>query len=193
MLVGSSIRRLRQERRLSAAELSRRADVSRRMLSGIESGTANASLVTLDKIARTLGVDFSALVRPRSDGAVEVMTSDEATVVWSGRAPGSEGRVFVTSRSIGPSEMWDWTLGPHDRYDAEPDPTASEEILSVTDGVLTLESGSRRYIVPRGSVVRLSSDRLYSYVNDGARPVRFQRVVVINTQPSSDIDAAPGR
>lgn len=38
------------------------------------------------------------------------------------------------------AELWDWTLQPGDRYDAQPDPTGSEGMLLVIAGTLTLES-----------------------------------------------------
>lgn len=180
-LVGGTIKQLRTQQKVSVTELAKRSDVSRRMLTAIEAGTANASLVTLDKIARALGVDFSSLVRSRSEAPVELIQGDEASVVWRGSTKESRGRVFTTTKSRGPAEMWDWTLAPGDRYDAEPDPAGSEEVLAVTAGVLTLEVSGAAYNVPAGGVARVATDRLYSYSNTTGESVHFVRIVVINT------------
>lgn len=180
-LVGGTIKQLRASQRISLTDLAKRADVSRRMLTAIEGGTANASLVTLDKIARALGVDFSALVRPRQEVPVELIPNAEASVVWRGKVPASQGRVFTTTRSHGPAEMWDWTLGPQDRYDAEPDPDGSEEILAVSAGTLSLLVDGTEYEVLAGMVARIATDRNYSYLNKAAADVHFVRIVVINT------------
>ncbi|OUM42022.1 hypothetical protein B8W73_10445 [Arthrobacter agilis] len=179
-LVGSTIRQLRAQQKVSVTDLARRADVSRRMLTAIEGGSANASLVTLDKIARALGVDFSVLVRSRRDTPIEIVHDDDARAVWAGAAEESAGRVFVTSHSHGAAELWDWTLGPHDRYDAEPDPEGSEEILLVTRGELALAVANDRQVVPTGSAARIATDRSYSYINPSDTPVHFVRIVVIN-------------
>lgn len=179
--VGATVKRLRSERKISVTDLAKQADVSRRMLTAIEGGTANASLVTLDRVARALGVDFSALVRPKSDQVVELVGDGEAATVWRGRAEESAGRVFTTTSSRGRAEMWDWTLGPGDRYEAEPDPAGSEELLAVSEGTLGLLVDGQAHSVPAGSVAKIATDRLYSYVNDQDDAVRFIRVVVINS------------
>ncbi|WP_345152009.1 helix-turn-helix domain-containing protein [Arthrobacter ginkgonis] len=178
--VGATVRQLRVARKISVTDLAKQADVSRRMLTAIEGGTANASLVTLDKVARALGVDFSALVRPPSDSAVELVGGGEAATVWRGLAEESAGRVFTTTRSRGRAEMWDWSLGPGDRYGAEPDPAGSEELLAVSAGTLVLSVDGRTHSVPAGSVAKIATDRPYSYVNDSDEVVRFVRIVVIN-------------
>ena len=77
--------------------------------------------------------------------------------------------------------MWDWTLGPGDRYEAEPDPAGSEELLAVSEGTLGLLVDGQAHSVPAGSVAKIATDRLYSYVNDQDDAVRFIRVVVINS------------
>lgn len=179
-LVGGTIRKLRTAQKLSVTELATRSEVSRRMLTAIEAGNANASLVTLDKVARALGVDFASLVRSRPDRPVELIAESQATVVWRG-SEGSRGRVFTTTQSRGQAEVWDWTLAPGDLYDAEPDPEGSEEILNVVRGTLVLAVDGTSYPVHAGSVVRLATDRVYSYRNESEREVQFLRVVVINT------------
>lgn len=179
-LVGTTIRQLRAKQKISVTDLAQKADVSRRMLTAIEGGSANASLVTLDKIARALGVDFSVLVRSRAETPIEIVHDNDAKAVWAGAVDGSTGRVFVTSHSRGPAELWDWTLGPRDRYNAEADPEGSEEILLVTAGELALAIGDNIHLVPAGSVARIATDRTYSYINPSDTPVHFVRIVVIN-------------
>lgn len=179
-LVGGTIKTLRTARKISVTDLAKSSDVSRRMLTAIEAGTTNASLVTLDKIARALGVEFSSLVRSRTESPVEVLSSAEASTVWRGVTSESRGRVFTTTKSHGAAEMWDWSLGPGDRYDAEPDPSGSEEILAVTNGTLTLSVAGATYLVHPGAVARIATDRAYSYLNNSAEPLAFFRIVVIN-------------
>ena len=72
--------------------LSVAADVSRRMLVGIESGDANVSLNTLDRIAEALRVSFADLVKaPAKD-----LRRIEA-LAWQGRMPGSQAVLLATA------------------------------------------------------------------------------------------------
>ena len=60
--VGSRIRALRAERSMTVQQLADRSQISRRLLTQIELGQANPSLVTITRIARQLGVDFTDLL-----------------------------------------------------------------------------------------------------------------------------------
>jgi transcriptional regulator with XRE-family HTH domain len=60
--VGPRITALRGERGLSLSELARRAGVGKATLSGLEAGTRNPTLVTLQAIASALQVPITAVV-----------------------------------------------------------------------------------------------------------------------------------
>lgn len=179
-LLGGRVRGLRQAQGLTVAQLADRAGLSRRMLTQIELGQANPSLVTVDKVARALDTDFAGLVL--SDDATEVLTVQAprtATLMWSTET-GSEARLQVVASDRGGPELWSWSLLPGDRYVAQPDPPGSEELLLVSDGTLTLHAdGIEPTPLPAGTSARLASDRQYAYVNDGPEPAAFVRVVHI--------------
>ena len=59
--VGSAIRELRQRHGLTLAQVSEQANISRGMLSKIETGQTSAGMDTLARIARTLGVSMAML------------------------------------------------------------------------------------------------------------------------------------
>lgn len=62
--IGAAVRRERTRHGWSAAELSRRAGISKAGLSQLESGAGNPSVETLWAIATALGVPFAILVDP---------------------------------------------------------------------------------------------------------------------------------
>lgn len=62
---GATLRKLRAERLINRAELSRQSGVSYRHLQFIENGEAGASDITAHKIATALGVSVEALA-PRT-------------------------------------------------------------------------------------------------------------------------------
>lgn len=61
--IGSILRNLRQQQRLTIADIASQAEISRGMLSKIENGQATSSLDTLAKLANVLGVSMSQLFR----------------------------------------------------------------------------------------------------------------------------------
>lgn len=61
--IGGILRGLRQQQRLTIADVAAQAEISRGMLSKIENGQATSSLDTLAKLANVLGVSMSQLFR----------------------------------------------------------------------------------------------------------------------------------
>src|SRR5438094_2658470 len=61
---GASVRRLRFRLGISQEELAERADLHRTYITGIERGTRNVTLKSIDKLARALGVSTAALLHP---------------------------------------------------------------------------------------------------------------------------------
>lgn len=170
--LGREVRRRRQAGGMTVQTLADRAGLSRRMLTQIEQGTANPSLVTVDKIAHALGVDFAVLSAPSSTEPLQV---SEPTEVWRNDA-GSRAVLHTAGTRRGGPELWEWTLQPGDRYEAEPDPTGTEELLLVTAGTLVLTADDQAVTLTPGMSARLSSDRPYSYAAPTAETT-FTRVV----------------
>jgi transcriptional regulator with XRE-family HTH domain len=172
--LGREVRRRRQADGLTVQALADTAGLSRRMLTQIEQGTANPSLVTVDKIAHALGIDFAALAAPSKTEPLHV---SEPVEVWRSDL-GSRALLHVASARRGGPELWEWTLQPGDRYQAQPDPPGSEELILVTAGTLLLETDHHSVPLPAGTSARLSSDRPYAYATPNtSEPTTFTRVV----------------
>jgi XRE family transcriptional regulator, regulator of sulfur utilization len=62
--VGRRVRELRERRGMSLSELARRAAVGKATLSGLEAGTRNPTLDTLQAVATALDLPLTALVSP---------------------------------------------------------------------------------------------------------------------------------
>ena len=74
--------------------------------------------------------------------------------------------------------MWHWSLGPGERYDAEPDPAGWHEMIFVTEGTLRLELSGIAKDFPAGGFAIYDTDQPYAYLNTGDSVVRFVRNVV---------------
>lgn len=59
--IGQNVQKIRRAKGLSQEELSHRADIHQTYLSGVESGKRNPSALVLERIAKGLNVDVSAL------------------------------------------------------------------------------------------------------------------------------------
>jgi transcriptional regulator with XRE-family HTH domain len=63
-LVGSHVKRIRQEKGLTQEELAAISGFSQQYISGLEQGRRNPTIVTLYELAMALGVSHVDLVRP---------------------------------------------------------------------------------------------------------------------------------
>ncbi|MFF8313292.1 helix-turn-helix domain-containing protein [Streptomyces lydicus] len=170
--IGGRIRALRQQRGWSVQRLAEASELSRRMLTQIELGQANPSLATVDRVARALHTDFAALALPEGDAAdAEV----EGTVAW--QAPDGSQALLLGATQEPRAELWRWTLTPGGRYDAEPDRPGAQEIHHVLAGRLTLTLQAGPQVLAPGQSAVIASDQEYAYLNEGAEPVVFVRVV----------------
>lgn len=173
--VAGNVRSLRAERGLSQDGLAALADVSRRMISGIESGEANVSLSTLDRLAQALGVSFSRLVRPPEmpdNSRIDSLT-------WRGRSLNSHAVLLGTVPAAQEAELWNWSLAAGEVYSAQAGATNWYEMLYVTDGILTVErEGIDPQKIDRGDFLIFTSDHPYRFINHQAVPVRFVRTLV---------------
>jgi transcriptional regulator with XRE-family HTH domain len=176
-VVGARIRELRTARSLTVQQLADRAGISRRLMTQIELGQANPSLVTVSRIARRLGTEFTELLQPAGGSAIEARAPGEHVLVWTGEA-GSTAHLLqaTTSRS---ADMWLWTLLPGDTYRGRPDPAHSQELFYVVSGALLLSAPDQEVEVGAGSSARLRSDRPYSYRTATRGPVVFVRTVAL--------------
>lgn len=175
--VGSRVKALRQERRLTLDELSLRSGVSRRMITLLEAGQANASLGTLDKLAQALGTGFGSLVLARPPAPLVPVGPEEVAPIWED-TNGSSARLLASYPGAGQVEIWRWELAGGASYQAEADPPGTEEVVLVVAGNLVLEVAGERFGLSSGEHVRAPTGRGYGYVNPGTSPAHFTTVVL---------------
>ena len=178
LAIGGRARERRLDQHLTLDELSARSGVSRRMITMLEAGETNASIGTLDKLARALGLDFATLASVRPVPPLVPRTTHGVSPAWQDGRGSAAHLLDSRSRALA-VEFWQWELAGGARYDAEPDPPGSEELLVVHSGRLLVEIGHDRYVLRAGEHLRLPTDTAYAYVNPGRGVVRFERVVAI--------------
>jgi transcriptional regulator with XRE-family HTH domain len=173
--VAGNVRRLRQAKKLSQAALADSAGISRRMIVGIETGAANVSLSTLDRLAAALGTGLAALLRPPE--APDNRRID--AVAWRGGAAASRGVLLGSAPATRETELWLWSLAPGERYPSEAESGSWHEMLLVIEGLLAIEAVDGCHEIAAGDFLIFSSAEPYVFANGGAGTVRFVRNVVL--------------
>ena len=171
-LIGERVRHERQARQWTLDRLAEVADVSRRMLINIEQGVANPSIGILLKLSDALGVGLAALVEQPDPTAVKVTRSGSGPVLWSS---GAGGRAVLVANTAPPElvELWDWTLGPGDRFGSEAHVAGTRELLHVLAGEVAVEVADQVLALEEGDAVSFSGDVPHAYANPKAAPARF--------------------
>lgn len=170
--ISSRVRSERARLGLSQQQVAERADVSRRMLAAIEGEESNVSLATIDRIASALGLTFAELLR---DSPAPPATP---VLAWRGRAKASRGVLLQSAPAMRNVELWEWSLGPGDKYEAEADRKGMREQIYVIAGRLTLHVGGGTHRLSAGNSLMFDSDQTYEYRNDEERAVKFLKIVV---------------
>jgi transcriptional regulator with XRE-family HTH domain len=165
-VVGTNLRRLRMKRGLSLERLSRASSVSRAMLGQIELGQSTPTINVLWKIARALGVPFSALITNRSAGRTTVMTASRAKVLTSHDGAFSSRALFPFDepRTV---EFYELRLAPLSVEQADPHPPGTVENLVVTSGMLEMTVGAERHLLGTGDAILFEADIHHQYRNPG--------------------------
>lgn len=158
--VAANLRTHRAAAGISQSELAERSGLSRRTIVSLEAGVANVSLSSLDRLAEPLGITFVDLVRDTTSPAAQINA-----LAWTGAVDGSHATVLGSAPARSEVQLWTWSLGPGDRYDAEPDPPGWHEMILVTTGRLRVQLEHETLVLERGQHAVYSSAQTYSYVN----------------------------
>lgn len=167
-----NLRRLRQAAGLSQEALAKASGLSRRMIVNLEGGDTNISLSALDKVADALGVGFTAMVADPTASSRRI-----EAVAWRGEDRASEGTLLGSVPASCEAQLWRWSLGVGERYQAEPDPAGWHEMVFVIAGRLRIEKHDGTETIAVGNFAIYSSAQPYAYANAGSDVVRFIRTV----------------
>lgn len=164
--VGKNLRRLRTERGLSLEKLARASGVSRAMLGQMELGQSAPTINVLWKIARSLGVPFSALISSPQTPAVKVLRERDAKRLLS--ADGS-----FSSRALFPFdqprrvELYELRLQVNGVEQAEAHAAGTLENLVVSKGTVEIVTAGETHRLSAGDAILFEADSPHEYRNAG--------------------------
>lgn len=168
--VGSRLQEARKAQKLSLDELSRRAGVSKSMLSEVERNQANPTVAVLWRLASALGMELTDLLSPgqapRSSPTVERVAAHAIPVTASNDGKCSL-RILGPIVLAGQVEWYELTVEPGGVLASEAHDTGAREHLSVLSGTLAVQAADSSQILKAGDSARYAADVQHSIRNPG--------------------------
>lgn len=166
LVVGENLRRLRTRNGLSLERLAKASGVSRAMLGQIELGRSAPTINLLWKIARALGVPFSAFTSTAGDGGTVVMRAHRAKWLSSRNGRFSSRALFPFG---GPrrEEFYEVRIAAQTIEAAEPHAPGTTENLVVAQGWVDVEVAGQLHRLEAGDAIHFVADVPHSYRNAG--------------------------
>lgn len=178
--LGNTLRHLRMENGLTIAEVSKRANVSRGMLSKIENGLTSPSLEKLEQLANALGVTLSRLFHdydtPKA-GAQYIRHGEGMEVVRRGTKSGHT--YHLLAYDTGPKKLFEPFLISLDEDSEVFDPFehAGTEFIYMLEGKLEYSVGDKLYILGPGDSLTFDAEQPHRPMTKMAMPIRYLAII----------------
>ena len=178
--VGDTLASLRLARALSLDELSRKAGVSKSMLSQIERAQANPTVAVVWRLANALGVEMGELLGNNTPPLAPAISVVPVQATPSLRNPdGScELRIHGPIELAGQFEWYALTLQPGGALDSQAHEAGTREHLTVLGGYIELSAGDAVQRLKSSETARYAADRAHVIRNVGKSVATAWLVVV---------------
>jgi transcriptional regulator with XRE-family HTH domain len=175
--LGERVRALRRERGLTLEVLAGRSGVSRAMISKLERGEKNPTLVVAAKVAEGLGVSLSQLVGVEERREAVVVPRERRMVVRDPDtgferqllAPSFGGRRIEFTKNVVPRGSSSGRLPPQRR--------GVEEYLVVERGRLRAILGGEEYLLDEGDAIYFAAEVPHRFDNAGEVECSYYLVI----------------
>lgn len=179
--VGAAIREIRQRHGLTLAQVSEQTNISRGMLSKIETGQTSAGMDTLSRIARALGVSMSMLFSKYDSagtGAQHVKQGQGMETVRRGTKSGHTYHLLAYDQ--GPTKLFEPFLITMDD-DSQRYPTfhhPGTEFLYMLEGEIEYRVGQETYVLEPGDALSFQGTVPHGPERLVKCPIKFLSVIV---------------
>lgn len=166
--IGENLKRERMKKHLSLGELSRQSGISKAMLSQIESGRVNPTLVTLWKAAHALDMDVSVLIegkKNKQDFFCKSTPAQQAKIL----SDDGQAEFMILSAPGVPDalEMYHLKLKPGARHSSDPHADGCREFVLVQNGRIRITNGADQAELSAGDFLAYRGDLPHSIENIG--------------------------
>lgn len=191
--LGARIRGLRLAAGYSLADLAEASGVSRSMVSEIERGTKTPGVLTLDKLATSLGTSIARLLDQPVQARVHLLRHADQRVV---RDPdGWERRILSPVLPGIEFEFMRTTIDPGvDAGEFLPHAPGSREYVAIETGTLHLTLDGSLHVLRAGDAIYYPGDCRHGFRNEGESPCIYYLAMELATShvrhtPSETDDA----
>jgi transcriptional regulator with XRE-family HTH domain len=176
--LGARMKDLRRERGLTLEELAEHSGVSRAMISKVERGEKNPTLVVAAKVAEGLGVTLSELLGVEERREVVVVPRERRMVMRDPEtgferqllSPAFGGRGIEFVRNVVPEGSTSGEFPPHRR--------GVEEYVVVEKGCLRAVIGGEKHLLEEGDALYFEADASHRFDNAGDGECSYYLVIV---------------
>jgi len=186
--LGNTIRHLRLQHGLTIAEVSKRAGISRGMLSKIENGLSSTSLETLEQLANALGVTLSRLFQSYNlpTGAAQLVKNGQGMeVVRRGTRSGHTYHLLAYDQ--GPQKTFEPFLitleDPSEEFPAFDHP--GTEFIYMLEGELEYRVGEETFTLEPGDSLTFRGQIPHRPEKCTKLPIRFLAIIHYDFPPTT--------
>jgi transcriptional regulator with XRE-family HTH domain len=177
-LLGARMKDLRRERGLTLEELAEHSGVSRAMISKVERGEKNPTLVVAAKVAEGLGVTLSEILGVEERREVVVVPRERRMIMRDPEtgferqllSPTFAGRGVEFVRNVVPDGSTSGEFPPHRR--------GVEEYVVVEKGRLKAVIGGEEHLLEEGDALYFEADASHRFDNAGDGTCSYYLVIV---------------
>ena len=159
--ISKNLNRIRTSRGWSLDDAAEQTGVSKSMLYQIEQGNANPSINVLGKIARGLRIEFTELIASPPEESHLVKISDIYPIKESDKYIVKTCFPYEDNKKI---ELYHIEIFPGGVYVSGGHGSGTREYLSVTDDVLTIDTGTEVRVVNIGEIFRFNCEKEHRYI-----------------------------
>ena len=181
LALGSAVREMRQRHKLTIAQVSEQAGISRGMLSKIETGQITPGLDSLSRIARALGVSMSMLFRhydAPTGSAQHVKKGQGMEVVRRGTKSGHSYELLAYDQ--GPVKLFEPFMitmeEPSESFPTFQHP--GTEFIHMIEGTLEYRHGQTVYVLEPGDTLTFEGEITHGPERLLDKPVRFLSLII---------------
>ena len=176
--LGARVKELRRRRGLTLKDLAERAGVSRAMISKVERGEKNPTLVVAAKVAEGLGVTISELLGVKERREIVVIPRERRMTMRDPESgferqllsPTFGGRGVEFVRNVVPHGSTSGEFPPHRR--------GVEEYVVVEKGRLRTFVGDEEHLLEAGDALYFEADVSHRFDNAGDGECSYYLVIV---------------
>ncbi len=172
--ISKNLKQLRREKGLTLDDLAEISDVSKSMLSEIERGGTNPTILVLWKIAEGMKIPLTSLVTPPESEYTIVRAADRSMLIES---PDHLIQTIIPYSDKTRAETLTIIIKPKGRLSNRGHLNGVEEVVILTHGMVHLELGEQSMDLHEGDAIRFDGTLPHEFSNTADSPVEMVNII----------------